>query len=44
MIGEDEFGFKKPKKTRDVIRMLKIITERVFADKDELCLLKSGGS
>jgi hypothetical protein len=36
-LGEDQFGFRRGKGTRDAIGMLRIISERTFVIDEELC-------
>jgi hypothetical protein len=36
-LGEDQFGFRRGKGTRDAIGMLRIISERTLAIGEELC-------
>ena len=38
VLGEDQFGFRRGKGTRDVIGMLRIIAERTFEVDAELCV------
>jgi hypothetical protein len=37
-LGEDQFGFRKGKGTRDAIGMLRIISERIFDIGEEICV------
>ena len=39
VLGEDQFGFRRGKGTRDAIGMMRIITERTL-EEDEVCLLR----
>jgi hypothetical protein len=36
-LGEDQFGFRRGKGTRDAIGMLRIISERTLVIDEELC-------
>jgi hypothetical protein len=36
--GEDQFGFRKGTGTRDVIGMLRIISERTLDIDEEICI------
>jgi len=38
VLGEDQFGFRIGKGTRDVIGMLRIISERTLETDEELCV------
>ena len=38
MLGEDQFGFRRGKGTRDAIEMMRIITERTLEIDEELCV------
>ena len=38
VIEEDQFGFRKGKGTRDVIGLMRIISERVLDFKEEMCI------
>jgi hypothetical protein len=37
VLGEDQFGFRRGKGTRDAIGMLRIISERTLVIDEELC-------
>jgi hypothetical protein len=37
VLGEDQFGFRRGKVTRDAIGMLRIILERTLEIHEELC-------
>jgi hypothetical protein len=37
VLGEDQFGFRRGKRTRDAIGMLRIISERTLVIDEELC-------
>ena len=37
VLGEDQFGFRRGKGTRDAIGMLRIISERTLEIDEELC-------
>lgn len=37
VLGDDQFGFRRGKGTRDAIGVLRIISERVFDVKEEVC-------
>ncbi|MGX9339096.1 reverse transcriptase domain-containing protein, partial [Pantoea dispersa] len=37
VMGEDQFGFRKGKGTRDAIGMVRILSERVLAVNEEVC-------
>ena len=39
MLGEDQFGFRRGKGTRDAIGMMRIIAERTLEIDEKLCLL-----
>ena len=39
MLGEDHFGFRRGKGTRDAVGMMRIIAERTMEVDEELCLL-----
>jgi hypothetical protein len=38
VLGEDQFGFRKGKGIRDVIGMLRMISERTFGTGEEICI------
>ena len=38
VLGEDQFGFRRGKGTRDAIGMLRIIAERTLEVDEELCI------
>ena len=38
VLGEDQFGFRRGKGTRDVIGMMRIIAERTLEIDEELCI------
>jgi hypothetical protein len=38
VLGEDQFGFRKGKGTRDAIGMLRIISERILDVGEEICV------
>ena len=38
MLGEDQFGFRRGKGTRDAIGMMRIIAERTLETDEELCV------
>jgi len=38
VLGEDQFGFRRRKGTRDAIGMLRIISERTLEIDEELCV------
>jgi len=38
VLGEDQFGFRRGKGTRDAIRMMRIIAERTLEIDEELCV------
>jgi hypothetical protein len=38
ILGEDRFGFRRGKGTRDLIGMLRIISERALEIDEELCV------
>jgi len=38
VLGEDQFGFRRGKGTRDAIGMVRIITERTLEIDEELCI------
>ena len=38
VLGEDQFGFRRGKGTRDAIGMMRIITERTLEIDEELCV------
>jgi hypothetical protein len=38
ILGEDQFGFKKGKGTRDAIGMLRIISEQTLDIGEEICV------
>jgi hypothetical protein len=38
VLGEDQFGFRKGKGTRDAIGMLRIISERTVDIGEEICI------
>ena len=38
VLGEDQFGFRREKGTRDVIGMMRIIAERTLEIDEELCI------
>ena len=38
VLGEDQFGFRKGRGTRDAIEILKIISERTLEIDEELCV------
>ena len=38
VIEEDQFGFRKSKGTRDAIRLMRIVSERMLDVKEEMCL------
>ena len=38
VLGEDHFGFRRGKGTRDAIGMMRIITERTLETDEELCI------
>jgi hypothetical protein len=38
VLGEDQFGFRRGKETRDAIGMLRIISERTLEIYEELCV------
>ena len=38
ILGEDQFGFRRGKGTRDAIGMMRIIAERTLEIEEELCV------
>jgi len=38
VLGEDQFGFRRGKETRDAIRIMRIIAERTLEIGEELCV------
>ena len=38
ILGEDQFGFRRGKRTRDAIGMMRIIAERTLEIDEELCV------
>ena len=38
VFGEDQFGFRRGKGTRDAIRMMRIIAEQTLEIDEELCV------
>jgi hypothetical protein len=38
ILGEDQFGFRRGKVTRDAIGMMRIIVERTLEIAEELCV------
>jgi hypothetical protein len=38
VLGEDQFGFRKGKETRDAIGMLRIISDRTLDIGEEICV------
>ena len=38
VLGEDQFGFRRGKGTRDAFGMMRIIAERTFEIDEELCI------
>jgi hypothetical protein len=39
VLGEDQYGYRKGKGTRDAIGMLRIISERTLEIDEELCIM-----
>ena len=38
VLGEDQFGFRRRKGTRDAIGMIRVIAERILEIDEELCV------